>query len=84
MQEIQADVVVIGSGPAGQKAAIQSRKLGKKVVLIEKECDPGGACLYSGTIPSKSFREAVVDLTRFYDRHFEGQSYKLPDVSGSL
>ena len=72
MENFTADMVVIGSGPSGQKAAIQAAKLGKRVIVIEKDPDPGGACLYSGTIPSKTFREAVVDLTRFYERHFEG------------
>ncbi len=81
MEEFEADIVVIGSGPAGQKAAIQASKMGKKVIVVEKDPDPGGACLYTGTIPSKSFREAVVDLTRFYDRHFEGKEYVLPDVT---
>jgi len=81
MEEMKADIVVIGSGPAGQKAAIQARKLGKKVIVVEKDSEPGGACLYSGTIPSKSFREAVVDMTRFYDRHFDGKDYVLPSVS---
>jgi NAD(P) transhydrogenase len=81
MEEFKVDLVVIGSGPAGQKAAIQAAKLGKKVAVIEREPELGGACLYSGTIPSKTFREAVVDLTRFYDRHFEGKEYVLPDVT---
>lgn len=72
MEEIQADLVVIGSGPSGQKAAIQGAKLGYRVVVVERDEDPGGACLYSGTIPSKTFREAVVDLTRFYERSFYG------------
>jgi len=71
MEEIQADVVIIGSGPAGQKAAIQSSKLGKEVIVIEKEPAPGGNCLYSGTIPSKSLREAIIDMTRYYERVFE-------------
>jgi len=70
MEEIKADVVVIGSGPAGQKAAIQAAKLGKSVVVIEKEPAPGGNCLYSGTIPSKTLREAIIDLTRFYERQY--------------
>lgn len=81
MEEIKVDLVVIGSGPAGQKAAIQAAKLGKSVAVVEREPELGGACLYSGTIPSKTFREAVVDLTRFYDRHFEGKEYILPDVT---
>ena len=69
MEEITADFVVIGSGPAGQKAAIQAAKLGKKVLVIEKMLEPGGNCLYNGTIPSKTLREAILDLTRFNERH---------------
>lgn len=68
MEEIEVDFVVIGSGPAGQKAAIQAAKLGKKVVVIERSPAPGGNCLYSGTIPSKTLREAILDFTRFYER----------------
>lgn len=64
------DVVIIGSGPAGQKAAIQSAKLGKAVAVIEKEHVVGGSCLNSGTIPSKSLREAIIDLGDFYERSF--------------
>lgn len=81
MEEIFADLVVIGSGPAGQKAAIQAAKLGANVIVVEKDIEPGGACLYSGTIPSKSFREAVVDLTRFYERSFFGEDSDLPPVT---
>lgn len=54
------DLVCIGSGPAGQRAAIQAAKLGKKVGIIEKSRVVGGACLDTGTIPSKTFREAVL------------------------
>ena len=74
-------MVVIGSGPSGQKAAIQAAKYGKKVIVTEMDPEPGGACLYTGTIPSKTFREAVVDLTRFYDRHFEGKDVVLPHLT---
>lgn len=81
MEEISVDLVVIGSGPAGQKAAIQASKLGKSVVVVEKNLEPGGECLFSGTIPSKTFREAVVDLTRFYERHFHGKEYIPPQVT---
>ena len=70
LEEIYADLIVIGSGPAGQKAAIQAAKLGKSVIMIEKDGYPGGACLNSGTIPSKSLREAIIDLTNFYSRSF--------------
>lgn len=81
METLNYDIAIIGSGPAGQKAAIQAAKLGKKVAVIEKDIEPGGACLYTGTIPSKTFREAVVDLTRFYDRHFEGKEFIRPEVT---
>lgn len=81
MENITVDIVVIGSGPSGQKAAIQAAKMGKKVVVIEETPEPGGACLYTGTIPSKTFREAVVDLTRFYERHFEGKESIRPEVT---
>ena len=72
MEELFADLVVIGSGPAGQKGAIQAAKLGKSVILIEKDAYPGGAALNTGTIPSKSLREAILDLTGFYQRSFYG------------
>jgi len=72
-QEVHADLIVIGSGPAGQKAAMQAAKLGKAVVVIEKDRYLGGASLNSGTIPSKSLREAILDLTNFYARSFYAQ-----------
>jgi len=74
MEKIKVDFAVIGSGPAGQTAAIQAAKLGKSVVIIEKEIVPGGNCLNSGTIPSKSLREAIIDLTRYNERSFYGSS----------
>src|SRR3569832_369807 len=74
MQQLYADYIVIGSGPAGQKAAIQAAKLGKSVIVIEKDPYPGGASLNSGTIPSKSLREAIIDLTDFYERSFYGKN----------
>lgn len=81
MKEIYADFVVIGSGPAGQKAAIQAAKMGKKAIVIEKDTVLGGASLNSGTIPSKSLREAILDLTDFYKKSFYGQSCPLKEVS---
>ena len=59
----RVDCAVIGSGPAGQKAAIQAAKLGKKTVVIEKNSVLGGAAINTGTIPSKALREAVLHLT---------------------
>ncbi|MGR3951485.1 MAG: Si-specific NAD(P)(+) transhydrogenase [Chlamydia sp.] len=81
MEEIKVDLVVIGSGPSGQKAAIQGAKLGKSVVVIEKELHPGGSCLFSGTIPSKTLREAIVNLTDFNNRSFYGQGKQVKEVS---
>lgn len=57
------DLLCIGSGPAGQRAAIQAAKLGKRTALVEKRRCLGGACLDTGTIPSKTFREAVCSIT---------------------
>lgn len=74
MEDLNVDFAVIGSGPAGQKAAIQAAKLGKTVVIIEKDTVPGGYCLNSGTIPSKSLREAIIDLSRYNERSFYGSS----------
>ena len=56
------DVIIIGSGPGGQKAAIQASKAGKSVAIIEKGIDVGGECLFHGTIPSKTFREAALNV----------------------
>src|SRR5271168_4484327 len=81
VEEVYADFVVIGSGPAEQKAAIQAAKLGKSVIIVEKDPYPGGASLNSGTIPSKSLREAILDLTDFYDRSFYGQDRCFRKVS---
>ena len=81
MEELYADFVVIGSGPAGQKAAIQAAKLGKSVIVVEKDLHPGGASLNSGTIPSKSLREAILDLTDFYERSFYGQNRIIREIS---
>ena len=59
------DILVIGSGPAGQKAAIQGAKAGKRVGLIEQTREVGGACVYHGTIPSKTLRESALQMVRF-------------------
>lgn len=58
------DIVVIGSGPAGQKAAIQGAKAGKRVAVIEREAGVGGGCVYRGTIPSKTLRESALQTDR--------------------
>ncbi len=81
MEELFADFLVIGSGPAGQKAAIQAAKLGKSVVVVEKAETPGGSSLNSGTIPSKSLREAIIDLTDFYQKSFYAKEADVKKVS---
>ncbi len=81
MEDLLVDYVVIGSGPAGQKAAIQAAKLGKSVIIVEKGPFPGGASLNSGTIPSKSLREAILDLTEFYKKNFYAQFEEEKSVS---
>jgi len=62
------DLVVIGSGPGGQKAAIAAAKLGKTVGVIERDGTLGGVCTNTGTIPSKTLREAVLYLTGITQR----------------
>lgn len=81
MEQMEVDYVVIGTGPSGQKAAIQASKSGMSVVAIEKLPGPGGSCLYSGTIPSKTLREAILDLTRFNERNFYGRRFETEEVS---
>ncbi len=76
----QVDMVVIGSGPAGQKAAIQAAKLGKQVTLIERNAIIGGVCTHTGTIPSKALREAVLHLSGLQQRGFH--SAALSDRNG--
>ncbi len=69
------DLAVIGTGPAGQKAAINAAKNGKRVVAIEHENYVGGVCIHTGTIPSKAFREAAMHLTGYRMRGVYGASY---------
>ena len=73
------DLVVIGSGPGGQKAAIAAAKLGKSVALVERGRMVGGVCVNTGTIPSKTLREAVVYLTGMSQRELYGTSYRVKD-----
>ncbi len=73
------DLIVIGSGPAGQRAAIQGSKLGKKVALIEKREVVGGACISTGTIPSKTMREAVIHLSGYNYQSIYGMNYRVKE-----
>ena len=71
------DLVVIGSGPAGQRAAIQAAKLSKRVMLVERQDVVGGVCINTGTIPSKTLREAVLHLSGHRERGIYGASYQV-------
>src|SRR5437016_13126636 len=74
------DLIVIGSGPGGQRGAIQAAKSGKRVAMIEKRAGVGGVCTNTGTIPSKTMREAVLHLSGFYYQNFYGANYHVKDV----
>jgi NAD(P) transhydrogenase len=73
------DLVVIGSGPAGQKGAIAAAKLGKSVAVVDRKERIGGVCLHTGTIPSKTLREAILYLSGYKQRAFYGRDYSLKD-----
>lgn len=73
------DVLVLGSGPGGQKAAIAASKLGRRVAVVERRHMVGGVCINTGTIPSKTLREAVLYLTGLNQRELYGQSYRLKE-----
>src|SRR5262245_60538110 len=72
---LEFDMFVVGTGPAGQRAAVQAAKLGKKVGICERREMVGGVCINTGTIPSKSFREAVIYLTGYQQRGVYGPGY---------
>lgn len=71
------DLVILGSGPAGRRAAIQAAKLDKRVLVIEKYPRVGGVSVHSGTIPSKTLRETVLNLSGWRERGFYGRTYKV-------
>jgi NAD(P) transhydrogenase len=79
MSEYEYDLVVIGSGPAGQKGAIAAAKLGKRVAVIDRREMTGGVCVHTGTIPSKTLREAILYLSGFRQRTFYGKDYVVSD-----
>jgi NAD(P) transhydrogenase len=79
MESNEYDLVVIGSGPAGQKGAICAAKMRKKVAIIDRKRTIGGVCVHTGTIPSKTLREAVLYLSGFRQRSFYGRGYVLKD-----
>jgi NAD(P) transhydrogenase len=73
------DLIVIGSGPAGQRAAIYGAKMGKKVALVEMREVVGGACINTGTIPSKTMREAVLHLSGYNYKSIYGMNYRVKE-----
>jgi NAD(P) transhydrogenase len=73
------DLIIIGSGPAGQKAAVQAAKINKRVVIIERGREIGGVAVHTGTIPSKTLREAAMYLSGYDQRGLYGKSYRLKD-----
>lgn len=75
MTDYDYDLLVIGSGPAGQRAAIQAAKLNKRVVVVERKTILGGVCINTGTIPSKTLREAVLHLSGYREHSLYGASY---------
>ncbi len=77
--QTEYDLIVIGSGPGGQKAAFAASKLGKSVAVIERGWMLGGVCVNTGTIPSKTLREAVIYLTGRNQRELYGSSYRVKD-----
>ena len=79
MADYDYDLLVLGSGPGGQKAAIAAAKLGKRAAVVEKRHMLGGVCINTGTIPSKTLREAVVYLTGMNMREVYGQNYRVKE-----
>src|SRR5690242_16173745 len=73
------DMIVIGSGPAGQRAAIQAAKVEKRVAIVERKTTLGGVSVNTGTIPSKTLREAVMFLSGYQQRSLYGQSYTVKE-----
>jgi NAD(P) transhydrogenase len=73
------DMIVLGTGPAGQRAAIQASKCGKRVAVVERRECVGGTCINTGTIPSKTMREAVLHLSGYNYQNIYGVNYRLKD-----
>src|SRR6185369_3980805 len=77
------DFIVIGSGPAGRRAAVQAAKLGHSVLVVEGRCRVGGVSVHTGTIPSKTLRETALNLSGYRERGFYGNAYRVKkDICG--
>ncbi len=79
MSAAQYDIVIIGSGPSGQRAAVAAAKMKKRVVVIESRSVVGGVCVNTGTIPSKTMREAVLHLSGYNYRSVYGMNYRVKE-----
>ena len=79
----QYDLVIIGSGPGGRAAAIQAGKLKRRVLVIDRKDRFGGVSVHTGTIPSKTLRETVLNLSGWRERSFYGRSYRVKDEIGA-
>jgi NAD(P) transhydrogenase len=79
MSAVKYDLIVIGSGPSGQRAAVAAAKLNKRVVVVEARSVVGGVCINTGTIPSKTMREAVLHLSGYNYRSVYGVSYRVKE-----
>jgi NAD(P) transhydrogenase len=79
MSAMKYDLIVIGSGPAGQRAAVAASKMGKRVAVIEARQVVGGVCINTGTIPSKTMREAVLHLSGYNYRSVYGVNYRVKE-----
>ncbi len=77
------DMIVIGSGPSGRRAAVQGAKLGRRVLVVERGRRVGGVSVHTGTIPSKTLRETVLNLSGWRERGFYGRSYRVKQDIGA-
>src|SRR6201989_947456 len=77
------DFIVIGSGPSGRRAAIQAAKIGRSVLVVERGRRVGGVSVHTGTIPSKTLRETVLNLSGWRERGFYGRSYRVKQDIGA-
>src|SRR5215831_17579514 len=79
MSAVKYDLIVIGSGPAGQRAAVAAAKMNKRVVVVEARAVVGGVCINTGTIPSKTMREAVLHLSGYNYKSIYGMNYRVKE-----
>src|SRR5271165_1474868 len=79
MSAVKYDLIVIGSGPSGQRAAVAASKMKKRVAVVESRSVVGGVCINTGTIPSKTMREAVLHLSGYNYRTVYGMNYRVKE-----